>query len=173
MERRKAIQLGLAAAAAGLAPAGAQAAHTLRDQLMPHWKKSQDYTLELARAMPAEHYTFKPVPEVWTFGQQLSHIAEGIFLLVGAVRGERRQPIAPRQLDKEAAIQRLTAAYDYGASALESLADADADRVVQSAGGQRSKRDIFLLVLDHCTHHRGQAVVYLRLKGIVPPPYRE
>jgi len=29
----------------------------------------------------------------------------------------------------------------------------------------------FYTTLDHITHHRGQAIVYLRCKGITPPEY--
>ena len=32
--------------------------------------------------------------------------------------------------------------------------------------------DILLLAYHHTAHHRGQAIVYLRLKGIEPPKYR-
>lgn len=38
-------------------------------------------------------------------------------------------------------------------------------------GLNRSKRQIFLLLSDHITHHRGQMLVHLRLNGIVPPRY--
>jgi uncharacterized damage-inducible protein DinB len=33
------------------------------------------------------------------------------------------------------------------------------------------KRDLCYRLLDHVAHHRGQAIVYLRLKGITPPDY--
>ncbi len=38
-------------------------------------------------------------------------------------------------------------------------------------GLNRSKRQIFLLLADHVTHHRGQMLVHLRLNGIIPPRY--
>ena len=31
--------------------------------------------------------------------------------------------------------------------------------------------DGFYATIDHITHHRGQATVYLRCKGIIPPAY--
>jgi len=33
-------------------------------------------------------------------------------------------------------------------------------------------RQILSAMFTHTAHHRGQAEVYLRLKGIVPPKYR-
>ena len=38
-------------------------------------------------------------------------------------------------------------------------------------GLNRTKRQIFLLLADHVTHHRGQMLVYMRLNGLVPPRY--
>ena len=38
-------------------------------------------------------------------------------------------------------------------------------------GLNRTKRQIFLLLTDHITHHRGQMLVSLRLNGLVPPRY--
>jgi uncharacterized damage-inducible protein DinB len=38
-------------------------------------------------------------------------------------------------------------------------------------GLDRSKRQLFMLLADHITHHRGQMLVYLRLNGLVPPRY--
>ena len=38
-------------------------------------------------------------------------------------------------------------------------------------GLNRTKRQIFMLLADHITHHRGQMLVYMRLNGLVPPRY--
>jgi uncharacterized damage-inducible protein DinB len=37
----------------------------------------------------------------------------------------------------------------------------------------RTRRQFLMLMADHVTHHRAQMLVYLRLKGIVPPKYVE
>lgn len=38
-------------------------------------------------------------------------------------------------------------------------------------GLNRTKRQIFFLLADHVTHHRGQMLVYIRLNGLIPPRY--
>jgi uncharacterized damage-inducible protein DinB len=35
----------------------------------------------------------------------------------------------------------------------------------------RTSRQFLLLLADHVSHHRGQMLVYLRMKGITPPNY--
>ncbi len=34
-----------------------------------------------------------------------------------------------------------------------------------------TERQIINLMNDHLTHHRAQAIVYLRLNGVMPPKY--
>jgi hypothetical protein len=46
-------------------------------EFIEDWKISKQFTLEVADAMPAESYDFKPNPEEMTFGEQLVHIAVG------------------------------------------------------------------------------------------------
>ena len=45
------------------------------------------------------------------------------------------------------------------------------DDTLDYFGLTRTKRQIFLLLTDHITHHRGQMLVYMRLKKLVPPRY--
>ena len=48
----------------------------------------------------------------------------------------------------------------------------DLDEEVQFFAGPMSKRQILVLMNDHLTHHRGQMIVYVRLKGVKPPAYK-
>ena len=40
------------------------------------WQISKQFTLDVANAMPAEDYGFKPSAEEMTFGEQMLHIAD-------------------------------------------------------------------------------------------------
>ena len=55
---------------------------------------------------------------------------------------------------------------------LAPLTEKDLNHIVDFVAGKMSRRRIMLLLTDHVTHHRGQLVVYLRLKGVEPPAYR-
>ena len=39
------------------------------------WTVVRDNLLKMAEKMPAEYYSFKPSPEIETFGQRVAHIA--------------------------------------------------------------------------------------------------
>ena len=46
------------------------------------------------------------------------------------------------------------------------------DRMVEITGGRQTTESAAIWwAFTHTAHHRGQAVVYLRLKGITPPDY--
>lgn len=48
---------------------------TQKDILLKHSKTSGDFTIAVANAMPADGYTFRPVPEEMSFGELMAHIA--------------------------------------------------------------------------------------------------
>jgi len=56
-------------------------------------------------------------------------------------------------------------------SVIATLTFSELDEQVEWFSGPISKRRIGLLIFDHATHHRAQAIMYLRMKGIEPPRY--
>src|ERR1700682_6212609 len=57
--------------------------------LQARWSASRDYTLAVLDKMPDEHFGFRPMPEEWTFSQQLTHIADGNLLIAAPLRGDK------------------------------------------------------------------------------------
>jgi uncharacterized damage-inducible protein DinB len=47
----------------------------------------------------------------------------------------------------------------------------DLSTQVDFFAGPKTKLQILNIIQDHVTHHRGQLIVYLNLKGIKPPEY--
>lgn len=139
------------------------------------WERATAYTLEFARAMPPADYGFRPVAEEMTFGQQLDHMAENMAWLAGdyLASGRFSHPLAAKKnRTPEETIQVLTAALAYARDAIANTRPATLGEKKDFFAGPMTKRQIIALMHDHHTHHRGQLVVYLRLKGIKPPTYR-
>lgn len=144
------------------------------DDFKLKWKNARDYTLEFARAMPAEKYTYTPTPEEMTFGRQLVHICGNIIWLSSSYLGA---PPFGKNVDnpsekKEDVIRLLEESFDYAAKAVEKFPVSKLDEKVDFFAGPMTKRRVMFLLTDHVTHHRGQLVVYLRMNGIEPPRYR-
>lgn len=151
----------------------AQQKDSLTSQLETKWANAKIYTLKMAELMPEEFYDYKPTPDVMSFKEQLLHIAQNIQWLSTSYLLSGKKP--PKKdtafVTKAATIQRLNDAYDIGLLAHQNLSAEQLDEVVSFFAGPMTKRKILLLLHDHQTHHVGQIIVYLRLKGIKPPAY--
>jgi len=172
MKRRDVLTAGLAMAGSAAAQKVACPSYFAAG-LKSRWKYSRHYSLAMLAKMPDQHLSFRPVPEVWTFPQQLTHLADGNVLISAPLRGEKPVYVGdPRQLDRRALEKHLNDSYDLVAASLDRLkSDADAEEIVSFFDDKVTKRDLCYRLLDHATHHRSQALVYLRLNGIVPPEY--
>jgi uncharacterized damage-inducible protein DinB len=52
------------------------------------------------------------------------------------------------------------------------MTDADLQTKVKRGSAEVTKFELFWGGFTHAAHHRGQAEVYLRLKGVTPPSYK-
>ena len=140
--------------------------------LVDHWKTSKKYVLALADQMPAAEYGFKPNPEEMSFGEQLAHIAGANSFFFATLSGQKDPIAKPTKFDKASVLKTLNDSYDFCIAALAGL---DHERMMQtfdSPAGKMTGMELLLLATDHTAHHRGQIIVYLRLKSIKPTEYR-
>jgi uncharacterized damage-inducible protein DinB len=133
----------------------------MNKQLLSTLENSRNYTMAVADAMPEEHYNFKPVDTVWNFGELIHHIAYGIEWwqdnYIKSVKTGWDPP--PMKNNKKQVTAYLSAAYD----ALK-------ETVGNSTAGDTAIQGLHATI-DHITHHRGQAITYLRCKGVAAPEY--
>jgi uncharacterized damage-inducible protein DinB len=134
---------------------------TANEQLLATLENSRKYTLSVAEAMPEASYSFKPTESVWNFGELLNHIAYGIqWWEANYVKGVQTDWAPPAaKASRQETIAYLRDAYTGLRKTLEK----------GPLGDDAIKG--FHATTDHITHHRGQAVIYLRCKGITPPEY--
>jgi uncharacterized damage-inducible protein DinB len=134
--------------------------------------------VRMAEKMPEENYGMRPgdQPEVRTFGQQVTHVANFNFLWCSQAKGEKNPN--PGNLDKLTSkadiIKVLNDAFAYCDTAYSALTDASGAEVIditQESGRQTRNLRMGLLTLNygHNNEIYGSMVVYLRMKNIVPP----
>ncbi len=63
----------------------------------------------------------------------------------------------------------LHASFAYCGRAYEALTDANMNDTVKAFGQERNKLGVLWFNASHNLEHYGNLVVYMRLKGIVPP----
>jgi uncharacterized damage-inducible protein DinB len=122
-----------------------------------------------AEKMPDENYSFRTVPEVRTYGEMVSHIADIQFMLCGLANGEQKQGKAPAEKTKAAASAYLKSSFDYCDGVYNSMTDAAGATKVKMFGREMTKLGVLNFNVVHDNEMYGTMVAYLRIKSIVPP----
>src|SRR5580692_73610 len=95
-------------------PALAQS--TIKDALVKHWKTSQEFTIAVAKMMPADSYAFKPVPEELSFSQVLIQVGGANLGACANASGMKRPAVSQKisdgasgkvDIDKDSVLQFL------------------------------------------------------------------
>ncbi len=139
------------------------------------WQRATDYTLEVAEAMPESHWSFKPTEESMTFQEQLAHLVQNLSFLSGNITGNRPDFFKgkdPKTLNKQELSLILKEAFNYVGDLIVSVDDQTLRNTIEFGGVSMPKENIFYLMRDHASHHRGQAILYLRMKGVTATDYR-
>lgn len=151
------------------------------DEFAQKWENASKYTLQIAEAISEEDYSYRPTPEQRSFQEQLLHTASNMIWLSHQYLGyteegfdlsAKRQAYKAADYTREETIAELEWALEFAASAIEAFDADQLEEKVDFFAGPMSKRQIFQLMNDHHTHHRGQLIVYMRLLGETPPRYR-
>ncbi|MBC7927903.1 MAG: DinB family protein [Bryobacteraceae bacterium] len=162
-------------------PAFSQA--SVKDALTRHWKTSGEFTLAVAEKMPDDGYTFRPNPEEMNFGQLMAHIA-GVNLNACANASGLTKPELPPKIltwskdaqkvdvEKGPAIAFLKDSFAFCDKAVAAMTPELLDNVQGPPNRKLTGFEWLWGYFTHTAHHRGQAEVYLRVKGIKPPDYR-
>jgi len=137
-------------------------------ELRQNYQGIKNDVTKSAEKMSEADYAFKATPQVRSYGEIITHIADVQILLCGMAKGEQKHVSNPKASAKAESEAMLKEAFDY------------CDPVLQRAVRRRRYRDRedvrtgplslrsarFRVIHDNEMY--GQMVVYLRLKNLVP-----
>ena len=159
------VLLSLLSGYAAAVPASAAAEYS------KHFAALSDLSIAVAKTMPADQYGFRPHPQSMNFGELMSHIANTNYSFCAGLK-DSSPPALPSPTDKDAIVKFLGDSFDYCSAVIPNLTEEQLGAYHNSPDGRLPGRDILLVMYIHVAHHRGQAEIYLRDKGIAPPSYR-
>jgi hypothetical protein len=177
------LKIGVALLSILAVPALAQSTippSTVKDALVKHWKTSGDFTIAVAKLMPTDSYSFKPVPDELAFGQVLIQVARANLGACALASSAKRPDVPPALVEeesgkqapeKDAIIQFLSSSFDFCNQAVANVTPEKLDAIVGPPNRKMTGFEWLWAYFTHTAHHRGQLEVYLRLKGIKPPDY--
>jgi uncharacterized damage-inducible protein DinB len=168
----KSLTLTLACASVlfGIQPAFAQT--DIKAIVVKHLTTSRDFTLKVAEQMPEADYAFKLTPPQMSFAEQLAHLAEEQAGLLAPFTAEKPKPSKPTSMNKRDVVAFVRRSFDQSIATVSALTPAQIAKTYPSFDGTMTGLELLMFVLDHTTHHRASAEMYLRAKGITPAEYQ-
>ena len=154
--------------AAAALPAFAQT--DVKATLVKHLKTSRDFTLKVANQMPEESYDFKLTSPQMSFGEQMVHLSQALGAFVATLQGQKPS-FGKSPMHKKDIVALMEKSFDSAIDAASKLTAEQLAKTYNTGDGSMTGMEVVMFMLDHTTHHRASAEMYLRAKGITPTEY--
>lgn len=124
-----------------------------------------------AGKMPEENYSFKPSPDVRTFGQLVGHLADSQYFFCALAGGDTRSPagVEKTKTSKADLVAALKDAVTYCTKTYAGMTDAKGSEMVKMMNQDFARIAVLSANIAHDYEHYGNMATYMRIKGIVPP----
>jgi uncharacterized damage-inducible protein DinB len=138
------------------------------------WGHVSRQLIELAQAIPADKYAWRPAPGVRSVSEVYMHIALANFYLLSITGPKMPSDIKSDDMEKTVTskpevIQFLKRSLDAVKTARAQLKPGDLQRKVEIEGKMVTVDGMYLRIIVHDNEHMGQLIAYARINGIVPP----
>ena len=125
-----------------------------------------------AEKMPEENYSFKPTPEVRTFGQLVGHVADANYMFCSMATGAANPNTGSNEKTKTSKADLVAALKDavgYCTKAYSAMTDSQGAQMTKFMNFNLAKLSVLSINTAHTDEHYGNMVTYMRIKGLVPP----
>jgi uncharacterized damage-inducible protein DinB len=173
-----AVLLGAAAVvsaqAPGSAPAPAAPTSGFRADFLAQLDDVSKKILDLAGAVPADKYSWRPEKGVRSISEVYMHIVVANYFLPSFMGVQPPAGIDRNTetsvTDKAKVLAMLRQSFDHVRTVVLKTADADLDKKVKVFGGsEMSERALIMVMGNHMHEHLGQSIAYARSNGVTPP----
>jgi uncharacterized damage-inducible protein DinB len=144
----------------------------LKTMVLKHLKTSEEFTLKVAEAMPEPDYEFKLTPDQMTFGGQITHLTQAVLHYLAPLSTEKAAASKPASTKKADVIAFVRSSFEAAEADVSHLTLDDMSKTFKMGNRPMSGMELILGMFVHTAHHRAAAEMYLRAKGVTPPPYQ-
>lgn len=172
------VSLLLMFATAGTAPAQATdstaPSYDLKAQALVDLERVQKKFVDLANAVPADKFGWKPSESTRSFAEVLMHVAGEryqILALMGATAPAdfNAKTFEKSAADKEKVIAELDKTWAFAKQTISGMSNVDFAKPLPKLGPQANAGDVVYILVADTHEHLGQAITYARVNGVVPP----
>lgn len=159
---------------AAKSPDKTQPSYDMKAQALLDIEQLQKKYVDLAGAIPAEKYTWRPADGVRSISEVFLHISAANYnipALIGAPlpSGIDFKTYEKSTTDKAQVIDQLNKSFASAHTAVEGMTNADFAKPLKKLGPDANYGDVVYLLVTHAHEHLGQSIAYARSNGIVPP----
>ena len=138
------------------------------------YSTSTDKVVQLAEAMSADKYAWRPAEGVRSVGEVLMHVAGANYFFGSNLGAEMPEGVNPQSFDpssmsKEEIITTLKESVEFMKSTLNTMDSSALDEEINMFGNPATKRQMMYVTGDHAAEHLGQLIAYARMNGVTPP----
>jgi uncharacterized damage-inducible protein DinB len=173
------MSVGVTDASAQNSDPAASADHTapsydMKAQSLADLQAVQKKFVDLANALPADKFTWRPSPDSRSFAEVFLHVAGeryGILALMGVPppTGFDGKTFEKSTTDRARIVEELNKSWDFAQKAINGMTNADFAKLLPKLGPQANAGDVIYILVADAHEHLGQVVAYARVNGIVPP----
>jgi uncharacterized damage-inducible protein DinB len=174
-----AVSAGTSGASAQNSDAAASADHTatsydMKAQSLADLQAVQKKFVDLANAIPADKFTWRPSADSRSFAEVFLHVSAeryGILGLGGATApaGFDRKALEKSTTDRAQIVDELNKSWEFAQKTINGMSNADFAKLLPKLGPQANAGDVVYILVADAHEHLGQLVAYARVNGIVPP----
>jgi hypothetical protein len=156
---------------------------SIADAIDKNYTRLERQLLQVAEAMPSDRFSFRPAPQMRSFGDQLRHVG-AVQWVVGAGLLNENPPVDVGDGDsgplsmtaKPEIVKYALDSFAYVHRAITSIIESNAlEMMPHPFDPENTRTERLALALGYASHgweHYGQMVVYQRINGIALPPSR-
>jgi uncharacterized damage-inducible protein DinB len=175
------LSLGLSAGATGVSAQNSDASadktspsYDMKAQSLFDLERVQKKFVDLANALPADKFNWRPSADSRSFAEVFLHVAGeryGILGLMGATppAGFDAKTFEKSTTDRAQIVAELNKSWEFTQKAINGMSNADFAKLLPKLGPQANAGDVVYILVTDAHEHLGQVVAYARGNSIVPP----
>jgi uncharacterized damage-inducible protein DinB len=130
--------------------------------------------VDLAGAIPAESYKWRPAEDVRSISELFLHVSGAAYNIphmmdVPLPAGFDPKTFEKSTTDKAKITAELHKSFDAAIALVQHMTNADFAKPEKKLGPDANDGDVIYILVTHAHEHLGQSIAYARMNGVIPP----
>ena len=134
----------------------------------------QKKIVDLANALPADKFAWRPAADTRSFAEVFLHVAGERYQILGLMGAAKPANFEAKKFeeqttDKMRIVDELNQTWDFTQKTINGMNNADFGKLLPKLGPQANAGDVVYILVADAHEHLGQLIAYARENGVVPP----